>query len=399
VIDLDGLRVTRGGVPVLDDVSLSVGEGEFVGLVGPNGAGKTTLLQTVNGVLDPDAGTVSVGGTAVHDASAREVGRLVATVPQHASVGFDFAVEDIVAMGRTPYHSRFGGGDYAEDRRHVERALEKTETADFADRSIDAVSGGERQRVLLARALAQDTPVLLLDEPTASLDINHQVETLSLVADLVAEGKTAVAAIHDLDLAARFCDRLVLVADGGVLADGTPEAVLRGDLLDDAFAVDAAVATDTVTGTPTVTAFDDRPDRDLHAHVLGSGTLAARTVARLGDGGVTVTLGPVPDGDVAVETARARDLDAVTVPPLSPPDDAAHERARDLAAAADVVVLADPPGGVDRRRLLGDGRPVVRVGPDSVTGPGNSRVDAATVETVLAEVVTTAAEREVSADD
>jgi iron complex transport system ATP-binding protein len=381
-------------VAVLDDVSLTVDEGEFVGLVGPNGAGKTTLLQTLNGVLDPDAGTVTVDGHAVHESSARTVGRLVATVPQHGSVGFDFAVEDIVAMGRTPYHSRFGGADYAADRRHVERALEKTDVAAFAERSIDAVSGGERQRVLLARALAQDTPVLLLDEPTASLDINHQVETLSLVADLAAEGKTAVAAIHDLDLAARFCDRLVLVADGGVLADGTPEAVLRGDLLGDAFDADAAVATDAVTGTPTVTAFRESPDRDLRAHVVGSGALAARTVARLVDGGVTVTLGPVPDGDVAAETARARDVDAVTAPPFAPPGEPARGRAADLAAAADVVVRADPPVGSDRPRAIGDAGPTVRVSDDPATGAAP-----VTVETVLAAVVSAAPGREVSADD
>jgi iron complex transport system ATP-binding protein len=300
-------------------------------------------------------------------------------------------------MGRTPYQSRLGRTDHATDRRHVERALERTRTAEFADRSIDAVSGGERQRVLLARALTQDTPALLLDEPTASLDITHQVETLSLVADLAAEGKTAVAAIHDLDLAARFCDRLVLVADGGVVERGPPAEVLTADALGDAFGADAAVATDAVTGTPSVTALDDRPDRDVRAHVVGSGPLAARTVATLADGGVTVTAGPLPEGDVAAETARARRLDAVTVPPFETPDEAAHERAAGLAASADVLVIADPPNGVDWRPL-GDDSPRVRVGTE-LNADERAGGTVATVETVLPKAVAVATERELPADD
>jgi len=365
VIAVDGVTVSRGGVAVLEDVSLSVDAGEFVALVGPNGAGKTTLLQTINGVLAPDSGRVTVDGRDVRDCSARTVARLVATVPQHASVGFDFAVEDIVAMGRTPYQSRLGRTDYAADRRHVERALERTRTAEFADRSIDAVSGGERQRVLLARALTQDTPALLLDEPTASLDITHQVDTLSLVADLAAAGKTALAAIHDLGLAARFCDRLVLVADGGVVDRGPPAEVLTAEALGDAFDADAAVATDTVTGTPSVTALDDHPDRDVRVHVVGSGPLAARTVATLADGGVTVTAGPLPEGDVAAETARARGLDAVTVPPFETPAGDDRERAVALAAPADALVLAAPPAGVALGDFVDETRPSVVVTSDS----------------------------------
>ena len=398
MISVDGVTVSRGGVAVLEDASLSVETGEFVGLVGPNGAGKTTLLQTINGVLTPEAGRVTVDGRDVHDCSARTVGRLVATVPQHASVGFDFAVEDIVAMGRTPYQPRLGRTDYATDRRHVERAMERTRTAEFADRSIDAVSGGERQRVLLARALAQDTPALLLDEPTASLDVTHQVETLSLVADLAAAGKTALAAIHDLDLAARFCDRLVLVADGGVVDRGPPAEVLTADALGDAFDADAAVATDAVTGTPSVTALDDHPERDVRAHVVGSGPLAARTVATLADGGVTVTAGPLPEGDVAAETARARGLDAVTVPPFEAPDDAARERAAGLAASADVLVFADPPEGVDWRYLGGDDCPSVRVSAEPDADVRSQR-PVATVETVLRMAVAAATDRELPADD
>jgi iron complex transport system ATP-binding protein len=252
-----GVTVDRGGQRVLDGVALTARPGELVGLVGPNGAGKTTLLRTINGTLTPAAGTVRVDGDAVTDLSARERSRRVATVPQDTSVGFAFDVRTVVEMGRHPHRPRFGTDP---DPGAVDRALARVDAADLADRSVDAISGGERSRVLLARALAQDADVLVLDEPTASLDINHQVRTLSLVRSVVDDDRAAVAAIHDLDLAARYCDRLVVLADGVVRASGPPETVLDGDTLRSAFGVEAAVAENPVTGSPTVTALDeDRP--------------------------------------------------------------------------------------------------------------------------------------------
>jgi iron complex transport system ATP-binding protein len=257
VIRIEDVAAELGGREVLRDVSLSVPAGEFLGFVGPNGAGKTTLLRVVNGLVEPTRGRVEVAGEPVAGRSARDLARRVATVPQETTLGFDFSVRDVVAMGRTPHQSRFAGTDET-DRDAVERALDRTDTTGLADRPVGELSGGERQRVLLARALAQETPVLLLDEPTASLDINHQVATLSLVRDLAreptGEGRTAVAAIHDLDLAARFCDRLALVADGELAAVGTPREVLTAERLERAYGVRAVVSEHPVTGTPTVTA-------------------------------------------------------------------------------------------------------------------------------------------------
>jgi iron complex transport system ATP-binding protein len=262
VIEIEDLTVELGGRQVLRDLSLSVPSGEFLGLVGPNGAGKTTLLRTVNGLVEPAGGRVEVAGEPVAGRSARDLARRVATVPQETSLGFDFTARDVIAMGRTPHQSRFAAADEG-DRSAVGRALDCTETAAFADRPVGELSGGERQRVLLARALAQETPVLLLDEPTASLDINHQVATLSLVRELTREppdeggrkgSRTAVAAIHDLDLAARFCDRLALVADGGLVAVGLPREVLTSERLERAYGVRTVVSDHPATGAPTVTA-------------------------------------------------------------------------------------------------------------------------------------------------
>ncbi len=256
MIEVESVSVAygEGSVPVLSEASLSVDRGEFLALVGPNGAGKTTLLRTVNGLLAPDAGRVLVDGDDVVALSARETSRRVATLPQETNLAFAFDVREVVAMGRTPYRSRFGRPD---DGDVVDAAMERAGIDHLADRPVDAVSGGERQRVLLARALAQETPVVLLDEPTASLDVNHQVETLELVRTLVASGRTVVAAIHDLDLAARYCDRMALLADGAISAVGPPDEVLSPDALEAAFDVPVAVSEHPVTGTPTVTALGE----------------------------------------------------------------------------------------------------------------------------------------------
>jgi iron complex transport system ATP-binding protein len=258
VIDVDGVSVSLGGTEILADVSLSAEVGELVGLVGPNGAGKTTLLRTASGVLEPDGGTVRVDGEDVHALSSREASRQVAVVPQTSAVSFDFDVETVVEMGRHPYRSRLSGVD-EDGQETVRAAMERVDVAQFADRSVEAVSGGERRRVLLARALAQDTPCLLLDEPTASLDVTRAVETLSMVRELVDDGRAAVAAIHDLDLAARFCDRIVVLAEGSVRASGQPAETLDADVLSAAFDGPTEVADDPLTGTPSVTAFAEDP--------------------------------------------------------------------------------------------------------------------------------------------
>ncbi|MFC7071161.1 heme ABC transporter ATP-binding protein [Halobaculum lipolyticum] len=259
LIAVRDLVVARGGERVLDGVSLTVDRGELVGLVGPNGAGKTTLVSAINGTLAPDAGTVELDGTDRTTLSQREIARLVATVPQESTTAFEFSVEAVVEMGRTAYVSRFGTTTAA-DRAAVERAMRRADVADFADRPVTTLSGGERQRVVFARALAAETPALLLDEPTASLDINHQIRTLDLVRDVVDDGKAALAAIHDLNLAARVCDRLVLLAGGTVRAAGTPREVLSADALDAAFGVATAVGDDPAVGSPMVTALrDDDP--------------------------------------------------------------------------------------------------------------------------------------------
>ncbi|WP_225333934.1 ATP-binding cassette domain-containing protein [Halomicrobium urmianum] len=339
-VDVAGVDVSFGDLDILDGVSLSVEPGEFVGLVGPNGAGKTTLLRTINGAVTPDAGRVSVGGRRIDDLSSREASRLVATVPQDTSVRFAFAVEDLVAMGRTPHRSRFGGDPNAAE--HVERALRRAEVDGLRERRVDELSGGERQRVYLARALAQDAPALVLDEPTASLDVNHAARTLSLVRDLVGEDRAAVAAIHDLEAAGRYCDRLALLHDGGVVARGPPGEVLTSATLETAFDARAAVTENPLTGSPAVTTLPAPADGSIRVHVIGGGRVGAGVVGRLRGAGHDVSVGPLPAGDAALGVARALDVPADVAPPFAPLPEATLADVRERVRAADVAVLADP---------------------------------------------------------
>lgn len=344
MIRIDGVEVSFADNPVLDGVDVSIDDGQFVGLVGPNGAGKTTLLRAISGVLKPNSGEVRVDGDPVSALPSKEASRRIAVVPQDTTLSFDFAVEDVVAMGRNPYQSRFSGPGES-DREHVESAMERTRVADFADRSITAVSGGERQRVLLARALAQDAPVLLLDEPTASLDINHQVRTLELVRELVdGDGKTVIAAIHDLNLAAHYCDELLLLADGRVRASGDPGTVLSEDHLEDAFGARAVVSRHPVTGSTYVTALPDRPaesEREGRVHVVGGGGTVSRLLYLLSAAGYEVSVGALNEGDSDLETARSLGLDVVTEEPFAPIGEDARRAVEARIREADATVLAD----------------------------------------------------------
>ncbi|MFB6124161.1 MAG: ATP-binding cassette domain-containing protein [Haloferacaceae archaeon] len=339
-VDVSNLRVSLGGVRVLDDVTTGVERGQFVGLVGPNGAGKTTLVRSLNGVLTPDSGTVEIEGERIHDLSSKAASRLVATVPQSPSLSFAFDVRETVEMGRTPHVDRFEGTTPA-DREAVDRAMERTDVTQFADRSITEVSGGERQRVFLARALAQETPVLLLDEPTSSLDVNHQVRTLELVRELADEGRTVVAAIHELDLAARYCDELRLLYDGTIHAAGPPESVLSESNVERAFDTAAAVAENPVTGSTEVVALPDRERSTGRVHVVGGGGAAAHYLYALDAAGYEVSVGAVNEGDTDASVASRLGLDAVTVPPYAPVDDEARAAVGERIERADAVLVAD----------------------------------------------------------
>ncbi len=213
-------------VPVLRGVNLNLNKGDFIALIGPNGSGKTTLLKMLAGILAPRAGRVAWEARDLRALPRREIARRIALVPQELTLPYAFSVEEVVALGRTPYVRAFLGETRA-DRDAIARALEQTGTRALAERFFSDLSGGERQRVVIAMALAQEPQGLLLDEPTVHLDINHQIEILDLIHRLNRErGLTVLATMHDLNLAALYFDRLVLLNDGRIVAEGSPREVL-----------------------------------------------------------------------------------------------------------------------------------------------------------------------------
>ena len=233
---LESLRVEVGGKQILDGINVEVRPGEVVGLIGRNGVGKTTLLRVAQGDLAPAAGRVLLSGTPSGSLSRRAWARRVALVPQDLHVPFPFRVGELVLMGRAP-HQPLVGLESASDVELALAALERLGIAPLADRSVDTLSGGERQLVLFARALVQDPGLLLLDEPTAFLDLKHRVEVLREVRRFAKEGGAALVVSHDLSLAARSCDRVVLLGEGGIIADGAPVEVLTQENLQRAFGI------------------------------------------------------------------------------------------------------------------------------------------------------------------
>lgn len=225
-LEIEGLDFAyETGRPVLEDVGLRVGAGEVVALAGPNGSGKSTLLRCAAGLRRPVRGTCRLGARPLESMSREERARALAFLPQRVEPLYDFRVREVVELARYPHHSGWGSRLDAEDRAIVDSALRRCEIEALAARSFDTLSGGERQRVLLAAALAQRAKVLLLDEPTTALDLHHQVSLLRDLVDVSREGCAVLLATHDLNLAAGFADRVVLLHGGRLAAEGTPAEV------------------------------------------------------------------------------------------------------------------------------------------------------------------------------
>jgi iron complex transport system ATP-binding protein len=237
-IRLDGVTVAYGRRPALRDVDLAIDAGERVALVGPNGAGKSTVLRAAAGILAPTAGTIELGGVPIQGLDRLAIARRLAVVPQQVVLPFATRVEEVVGLGRLPHEDPFRGARPG-DRAAVAAAIERVGVGHLLGRDARELSLGERQLVLLALAVAQTTPILLLDEPTVHLDLRHQVGAMELLADLnERDGTTILAVLHDLGLAAHFFPRMVLLHQGRVVADGTPSEVLSDERIQEIFGVD-----------------------------------------------------------------------------------------------------------------------------------------------------------------
>ena len=264
-IEVEGLsfryytKEGRGRTWTLDHLSFHVDAGEILGIVGPNGSGKSSLLKILSGLLRVDEGDVLLGGTSLQKRSQADIARLVAVVPQEYAQVFPFTVAETVLMGRFPHRTvrwwSMGIGDEtASDLASAHQAMVETDVVSLADRLVSDLSGGERQRVVIARALAQEPKILLLDEPTAFLDINHQIEICSLIGRLRAERQlTVVLVSHDLNVASQYCDRVLMLKEGQLCRIGSPEETIRPEVLRMVYGCDVVVDAHPQTGRPRVT--------------------------------------------------------------------------------------------------------------------------------------------------
>jgi len=226
--------------PVLRSVSTVFNGGSFSGVLGPNGAGKSTLVKIISRWYRPEKGDIFVGDKSISSLTQKDIARNLAVVEQEQSYGTDISVEELVSLGRLPHQSLLGE-ESCDDRLYVRKAMERTGMLEFAGRRLSTLSGGEKQRARIATALAQDTSILILDEPTSHLDIKHQAELLNFLRTLACDGLTVVAVLHDINLAALFCDRLIILVGGKILTEGTPEEVLTSQTIAAAYGCNVEV--------------------------------------------------------------------------------------------------------------------------------------------------------------
>lgn len=340
---------------LLNQVDVRANRHELVGLVGPNGAGKSTLLRAISGLLRTQKGTIYLEGLDLAAMSAKSVARIQAQVPQITPYTSGFTSLELVLMGRYPHMSRFQI-EGADDISVAHESLSTTNTDEFSDREVSTLSGGERQRVFIARALAQEPHILLLDEPTANLDIQHQHKTLTIIQTLTSQGMSAIIAMHDLTLAARYCDRILLLNCGKVIADGSPKDVLTSDNIYQAFGVRPIVYTEPLTGILTIRLGSQLPmdymKSDKKIHVVCGGGTGARLMYELQRSGFTVTAGVLEIGDLDQLAAETLSIDHVPIPAFSAIEDKSHKRHTELATAADCTVLCDMPIGITNIKNL-----------------------------------------------
>lgn len=356
MIELRDVDLAYGARKVLDQISFQTGKGEFLGIIGQNGSGKTTLLKAISRIVALSDGAILLDDRALETLSSRELSRCIAVVPQAAESGFDFSVRDVVMMGRYPHIGRFGS-EKDKDRDICRNAMETTGITRLADRSVRAISGGELQRVIIARALAQEPRLLLLDEPTAHLDLGQQIGILQTMKDLSRE-IAVIGVFHDLNYAAHFCDRLILLYDHRILAMGEPAGVLTRDTIRTAFGIEVTVRKNPFTGHPFISPVISREGGSGECgkvHVICGGGEGSDLLAALHAAGYHVTAGVLSVNDSDYNTAKSLCISCISEPPFSPiTERSLGELALSLEDSGAVVLTRGlwGPGNIGNLRVL-----------------------------------------------
>ncbi|MBW2975044.1 ABC transporter ATP-binding protein [Candidatus Woesearchaeota archaeon] len=345
MIEIKNVDFRYGMQLILDNISLKVEKGEFIGIIGPNGSGKTTLLRNICRILKPYKGIVVIDNKTEH--KPKELARKLAVVSD-ISPDFNFNVLDTVLMGRAP-HLGFLESEKEEDIKIAKRAMGLTNTRCLADKCMDELSSGERQRVLIAQCLTQEPKIILLDEPTSHLDINHSIEILDLINGLNKEKKiTVMTILHDLNLAAQYCDRLILLEKGKVFCSGPVEKVITAENIKKAYDIDVNVKKDDVSGKLIIHPFKKRRNAadKSRVHIIGGSGNAIYLMNGLTERGYRVSTGVVNIGDSDYTAAQALELAMVKEKPFSHISSANLEKNICLIKESEHVVLANIPIGL-----------------------------------------------------
>jgi iron complex transport system ATP-binding protein len=340
-LKIEQVGVSIGSKSILQDISFDVAPGEFVGIIGPNGAGKSTLLRSLRGLYPISSGKVTVFDESLQVFGEKELARQIAYMQQEVNVGFGFTALQIVLTGRYPYLS-WWQNEQKKDYEIARKYLAFTGVASLADKSVQQVSGGERQRILLAKVLAQETPIIFLDEPTASLDLLYQEEIFSYCQALCQQGKTVLLVAHDIKLTAKFCSRMILLAHGGIVADGTPEKVVNAENLEKAYGLHSDVFLNKVTGNLDIHTYAACTlNHYKQIHVIGGGGRAGNLLRCLHEKAYRLSCGVLHFGDTDADVAQAFGLDCVLNPSFCSIDAVNGEENRQKIAASDWTILAD----------------------------------------------------------
>jgi iron complex transport system ATP-binding protein len=351
LLQVDRFNFKINDIQILKDVSFYARKGEFIALIGPNGAGKTTLLKCINGI-NKGSGSIKINGRKLSSMTKKEVAAKVAMLHQDTTVAFPFSAIDIVMTGRYHMLGRLKP-ETERDYKAVRRYMEYTDTLRFENRLINTLSGGERQRVLFTKVLAQETELILLDEPSASLDIAHEEQIFKYCEQLCNKGKTVIAAVHDLKTAVRFCSRLILMKDGRIIADGVPDEVITKKNLSEAYGVNALVYKNRITGLVDFhVPMPADKGTNWKAHVIGGGGSASGVIRQLYEKGYSVTAGVFSHGDSDLSSVDVFGVQALVCQPFSEIGDEEMSRNIELIKEADITILCDMPFGYQNIKNL-----------------------------------------------
>jgi iron complex transport system ATP-binding protein len=336
---------------ILKGIDLKIKKGEFVGLIGPNGAGKTTLLKCINGIYNGQ-GNIKINDKDLKKLSCKKVAREVSLMHQNTNISFPFSCLNIVLSGRYPYLKRLQT-ENQKDYRIARGYMDYTDTLKFEARPVTELSGGERQRVFFAKVLTQETELILLDEPTASLDIAHEQEIFRYSSELSQSGKTVIAAVHDLKIASKYCTRLVLMKGGSILADGSVEEVLTSENISRAYGVDALVYRNKISGQLDFYIRQRKAEAaERHIHIIGGGGSSSGIIRQLFEHGYKVSTGVLVQGDSDLQCAEVFGIDSISCEPFSDISDSSFKQNIEYIKKANLTILCDMPFGRQNLRNL-----------------------------------------------